>query len=140
MSEETLDGFIASLRRAASNAVAAQAEKVVKKTAVQVKKGWVANAKESVAGAGHARAYPYSITFDDPVRTAAGVEVEVGPDKAKRQGALGNLIEYGSVNNPPHWDGKRAAEAETPAFEKHMADLGEAMIAGTDFWTTGGAP
>jgi hypothetical protein len=136
MSDESLDGLLASLRKAGSQAVVVQAEKVVKKAAVQVKKGWIANAKQSVAGAGHARAYPYSITFDDPVRGPGHVEVEVGPDKNRRQGALGNLIEYGSVNNPPHWDGKRAAEAEAPAFEQHLADMGGAIVASTDFWTT----
>lgn len=135
MSDESLDGLIASLHKAGTQAVVVQAEKVVKKAAVQVKKGWRDNAKESVAGAGHASAYPYSITFDEPVRGPGHVEVEIGPDKDKRQGALGNLIEYGSVNNPPHWDGKRAAEAEAPVFEKYLADMGEAMVASTDYWT-----
>lgn len=135
MSDETLDQLVDDLHKAASH-VLDQAEKVVKKTAVQVKKGWIANAKQSVAGAGHARAYPYSITFDDPVRGPGHVEVEVGPDKDRPQGALGNLIEYGSRNNPPHWDGKRAADAEAPNFEKYLADMGQAIVANTDFWTT----
>jgi hypothetical protein len=49
----------------------------------------------------------------------------IGPDKGAPQGALGNLLEYGSVKNPPHRDGGRAADAEEPRFEAQMALLAE---------------
>jgi hypothetical protein len=50
------------------------------------------------------------------------IEAEVGPDKSKPQGALGNLIEFGSVNSPPHSDGLRALRTEAPNLEKALAD------------------
>lgn len=112
---DDLDSLAAQLRRAGSEAIVREVEAVVKRGAVNIKKDWRKNAKES-AGT-HARAYPYSIDFDGPDRRPGHVvEAEIGPDKGKRQGALGNLIEYGSVNNPPNNDGKRAADKEHDKF------------------------
>lgn len=102
-----------------------QARAIVTKAAVNVKKDWRENAKHSAGK--HAPAYPYSITFDEPKTAGGQISIEVGPDKAKRQGALGNLIEFGSANNPPHNDGGRALDAEEPRLasfaEKLAADL-----------------
>lgn len=69
----------------------------------KVKKTWAA----FDSGLAHAPYYPRSITYD-LMLSSAGIEVEIGPDKSRRQGALGNLIEYGSSNNPPHGSGARA--------------------------------
>lgn len=103
------------LRRAGSEALIREVEGVVKRGAVNIKRDWRKNAKESAGQS--ARAYPYSIDFDGPHRRPGHViEAEIGPDKDKRQGALGNLIEYGSVNNPPNNDGKRAADKEHDKF------------------------
>ncbi|MFD8949464.1 hypothetical protein ACFV0B_11475 [Streptomyces xanthophaeus] len=86
---------------------------VVTRGALNVKNGWRANA---VASAGrHARLYPYSISYD--VRPfPGGAQAEIGPDKDRPQGALGNLLEYGSSTNRPHNDGGRALLAEAPRF------------------------
>lgn len=47
------------------------------------------------------------------------ISVEVGPDKQRTQGPLGNLLEFGSRNNRPHRDGYRALlEREIPFTEK----------------------
>lgn len=89
---------------------------VIAKAAFNVKREWQANARGS-SGA-HAPAYPSSITYD--IETGLGIGAEVGPDKGRAQGPLGNLLEYGSVNNPPHGDGKRAADSEEPRLEKHL--------------------
>lgn len=68
------------------------------------------------AGRGYARAYPYSIGYD--VFTAASrVVAEIGPDKDKTQGALGNLLEFGSSNNPPYPHLMPAATTEIPKTE-----------------------
>jgi hypothetical protein len=115
MTDMTVDSLAAQLRRAGSEALTREVEAVVKRGAVNVKKDWRANAKETAGSA--ARVYPYSITFDGPTRLPGHrIEAEIGPDKGKRQGALGNLLEYGSVNNPPHNDGKRAADKEQDKF------------------------
>ncbi|MET0416383.1 MAG: hypothetical protein ABW022_10215 [Actinoplanes sp.] len=74
-------------------------------------------------GLGNAPALASAVTYD--VRaTLLGAAGEVGPDKRKRQGALGNVIEYGTVNNPPHPALAPEADAEAPRFARAMEDLG----------------
>ncbi|MFF4536544.1 hypothetical protein [Streptomyces aureus] len=95
------------------------ARMVVRKGAVNIKKDWRSNARASAPK--HAPAYPSSISFDV---AAYGPDVTlaiIGPDKGGPQGALGNLLEYGSVKNPPHRDGGRALDVEEPRFEAQMA-------------------
>jgi len=53
---------------------------------------------------------------------------EIGPDKLRRQGPLGNLLEYGSVHNAPHPHMIPAAEAEQPRFEQAMEDLSARLL------------
>lgn len=93
---------------------------IVTRGALNVKSGWRDNA---IATAGrHARAYPYSISYDvTPI--PGGARAEIGPDKGRKQGALGNLLEYGSSKNPPHNDGGRALLAEAPRFAAQVAAL-----------------
>jgi hypothetical protein len=64
----------------------------------------------------HAPHYPKSITYDMETRIGPGIGAEIGPDKGKRQGALGNLIEFGSINNWPQMEGARALAIEGPKF------------------------
>jgi hypothetical protein len=91
---------------------------VVRRGALNIKRDWRVNARASSGR--HAPYYPSSISFD--VRRLGPVtEAEIGPDKGRRQGALGNLLEYGSSKNPPHNDGGRALAAEMPRFEAQMA-------------------
>lgn len=99
-----------------------EAVEVVARDALAVKGGWRDNARGSAGS--HARSYPNSISYDVSFGAAlvGRVEAEVGPDKNRPQGALGNLIEFGSVNNPPHNDGGRALRDEAPKFEKALAD------------------
>lgn len=93
-----------------------EARKVVAKGLLNIKNG----ARRRVTGLQHAPAYPYSITYDMDPGEASG---EVGADKSKRQGALGNLIEYGSVHNPPRPHIGPEADAELPRFTKAIQDL-----------------
>jgi hypothetical protein len=58
------------------------------------------------SGLAHAPGYPYTIGYDLTL-SGDGIEVEIGPE-AGSVGDLGWLIEYGSVNNPPHGSGARA--------------------------------
>ncbi|MFE0651055.1 hypothetical protein ACFVZH_20940 [Streptomyces sp. NPDC059534] len=97
---------------------------IVTRGALTVKNAWRSNA---IASSGrHARRYPYSVGYDvTPI--PGGATAEIGPDKGKRQGALGNLLEYGSSKNPPHNDGGRALTAEGPAFEAHVTELAERL-------------
>jgi len=93
---------------------------VVRKGAVNVKQDW----QQRASGLAHAPLYPASITFDVGWERGSYV-AEVGPDKDLPQGALGNLIEYGSANSPPHGDGSAAIDTEAPKFLRAMEDLAD---------------
>jgi hypothetical protein len=88
---------------------------IVAKGALNIKN----DARHRVEGLRHAPAYPRSIGYDMR-KSASQVTAEIGPDKTKRQGALGNLIEYGSVNNPPRPHILPAVEREMPKFERAL--------------------
>ncbi|MFC4034542.1 hypothetical protein ACFO3J_24140 [Streptomyces polygonati] len=114
-----LEALTASI--AASTAIVQrEGAAIVKRGAQNIKTDWRANAA-ATAGA-HARLYPASISYD--VTEAPGViEAEIGPDKAKLQGPLGNLLEFGSANSPPHNDGGRALGEEEPRFQAQVDAL-----------------
>lgn len=96
---------------------------VVQKGALNVK----TDARRLSSGMAHAPHYPRSIGYDTKF-TASGVEAEIGPDKSKPQGALGNLLEYGSVNNAPSAHLGPALDIEGPKFVKAIADVAEDLI------------
>jgi len=100
-----------------------EAAKVVEKGALNIKN----DARRRVGGLRHAPAYPSTITYDTS-QGWRGPEAEIGPDKRRRQGALGNLIEFGSVHNPPRPHMIPAADAELPRFERHMEDLSVRLL------------
>jgi hypothetical protein len=109
----------------AAGAAPKEAKQVVSKGLLNIKKG----AKRRVEGLAHAPAYPRSITYDTGM-SATAAWGEVGPDKDKRQGALGNLLEYGSVNNAPIPHIGPESELEKPRFEKALEDLGANLVDG----------
>ncbi len=96
----------------------AEARKVVEKGSLNIKN----DARRRIMGLAHAPAYPYAITYDTRL-TATGAWGQVGPDKDKRQGALGNILEYGTRKNPPHPHLAPAAEAEEPRFVRALENL-----------------
>lgn len=58
------------------------------------------DARRRIADHRYLPAYPYSITYDTRV-LPDGVEGEIGPDKDRPQGPLGNIVEYGTSKNAP---------------------------------------
>jgi HK97 gp10 family phage protein len=58
------------------------------------------DARQRISGHRYLPQYPRSITYDIKP-TPGGVEAEIGPDKQLAQGALGNIIEYGTSHNAP---------------------------------------
>lgn len=88
-----------------------EARAVVAKGAVNIKKDWAGR----WSGLAHAPSVGRAVTYD-LVNLLTAVEAEIGPDKERRQGALGNLIEFGSVNNGPIPGGLPALQAEEPRF------------------------
>lgn len=93
-----LDQWADDLRAAAANALDA-GEKVVSKGALNVK----TDARELAPYGPHTPHYRNSISYDIK-REGDTVEAEIGPDKNRRQGPLGNLFEYGTIDTPavPH--------------------------------------
>lgn len=102
----------------AAGVAPAEARKVVAKGALNIK----TDARKRASGLAHAPAYPNSITYETH-ETATSAWAEIGPDKDKRQGDLGNLLEYGSTNNAPRPHLGPAAETELPKFEAAMEAL-----------------
>ncbi|MEU9400543.1 hypothetical protein [Streptomyces sp. NPDC048242] len=94
---------IALLERNSATAVAVTAGKVKR------------SAARRITGHRHLPAYPASISYTVS-RGPAGPEAEIGPDKGRRQGPLGNLIEYGSIHNAP-------IPHLGPALEENADDL-----------------
>jgi hypothetical protein len=70
--------------------------KAVKVNALKIKQ----SAQSRIRGHAHLPQYPNSITYDITT-SPTHAEAEIGPDKELGQGALGNLIEYGSRKNAP---------------------------------------
>lgn len=92
-------------------------------------------ARENATGLAHAPRFPSSITYDFVGDSSGGgalgafiarahdydLEVEIGPDKERPQGALGNLIEYGSVKNPPQGIMHGALQAHENELERDIS-------------------
>ena len=98
---------------------------VVSKGAYNVKTDWQARWK----GLSHAPSLADAVTYEMYGPSGIGQHgPEIGPDKLRRQGALGNIIEYGTVKNSPTPGGLPAAEAEAPRFAVAVAQLGESLL------------
>lgn len=99
--------------------------KVGERGALNIKRDW------QQAWSGHSYIAPLSraVSYD---RRSHGSEVEweIGPDKARPQGALGNIIEFGTVNNPPIPGGMPALDKETPRTEKALGEVLEKILGG----------
>jgi hypothetical protein len=117
-----LETWIRDLEHAAAT-VEDRSEKVVSKGALNVKKAWRARWE----GYAHIPDLPRAVTYDLD-RAGDGISAEIGPDKDLKQGPLGNLIEFGSVNNAPIPGGLPALAAEEPRFVNAVADLGEKLL------------
>jgi hypothetical protein len=66
----------------------------------------------------------------DVFHLGGSVSAEIGPDKRKKQGPLGSLLEFGSVNNPPHPAGGPALVRGADSLEKRIADRAEELLDG----------
>lgn len=63
----------------------------------------------------HTPHYRDSISYD--ISTGPGwVEGEIGPKVGRRQRGLGNILEYGTPQTPPHPHHEPAADLEEPRF------------------------
>jgi hypothetical protein len=121
-----IDGDLKSLRAMLSNAqrdVEPESRKVLIRAAYNIKR----DAQRKVSDIAHAPHYPRAIGYDVAWLAGFGV-AEIGPDKRKVQGALGNILEYGTRNNPPYAHLGPALDYEAPAFERYLGQLGEDLL------------
>lgn len=117
-----LDRWVATLDKAASRAPE-EATKVVARGALNIKN----DARRRTTGIRHAPAYPNAITYDQ-WQGLRGPAAEIGPDKDRRQGALGNILEHGTIKNSPRPHMGPVAAAEAPRFERALDDLGVRLL------------
>lgn len=120
--QSELRQLIVDLDRAQSRAVT-EVRGVVERGAVNIKKDWAQR------WSGHRRytALPRAVTYDVAYGLGS-VSAQIGPDKNLPQGALGNIIEFGTVHNAPNPGGGPALQTETPKFEKALGQLGERLL------------
>lgn len=109
----------------ASGRIVPEAIAVMKKSGQNIKTDWA----QAWSGHAHIPALPKAITYDVNI-TFKGINVEVGPDKAKPQGALGNIAEFGTVNNPPIPGGAPALAKEEPRLEAQLFILMGGLLDG----------
>lgn len=99
---------------------------VVRDLAKELEKTWRDNAKATARK--HGRHYPRSITAEQ-IPVTDGPMWEVGPETRRKQGSMGRGFEYGSVNQPPHLDGTRAATTVEPKLEAAIKKIFDGFLA-----------
>lgn len=102
-----------------------QVHSVVTKGALNVKKGW----QRRWSGLSHLPGLAGAVTYDTK-QSLGEASAEIGPDKNRFQGPLGNIAEYGTENNAPHPGGLPSLAEEEPRFERALADLGAKLLSG----------
>lgn len=111
-----LDEFAADLGQASAR-VTRNVQKSVEVTARHIKD----DARKFATGINYARNYPRSINYDIKYKLPFEVSAVIGPDKNGPQGALGNILEYGSVNNAP-------VKHLGPALDKNQQDFVDGLL------------
>lgn len=116
-------GLEKDLRSAASDVVG-EVRAVVSKGALNVKRDW----QQAWSGHPHISGLPRTISYDTDVLKDT-IVAEIGPEKTRAgQAPLGNVIEYGTVNNPPIPGGAPALDREEPRFEKALETLAAKLV------------
>lgn len=77
------------------------------------------DARQRISGHRRLPHYPRSITYDVTVDGDV-IEAEVGPDKDRPQGPLGNILEFGTSKAPPMPHLLPALDAEEPRWVDHI--------------------
>ncbi len=98
---------------------------VVQRGALNIKRDW----QRRWSGIAHAPMLPRAVTYETRENRFQAA-AEIGPDKDRTQGALGNIIEFGTTKNGPIPGGLPALATEEPRFEKALADLAERVLDG----------
>ena len=100
---------------------------VVSRGALNVKMDWA----RRWTGIGHLPHIARAISYD--IAGGSGRwSAEIGPDKLRRQGPLGTIIEdaHGLARNRATHAGNRAGRAEEPRFVRAVADAAQDAVGG----------
>lgn len=102
-----------------------EAEKVTKRAAQNIKTTMQDEAKST----GTYRHFAGSISYDRAM-SAGQIAYEIGPDKDRTQGALGNILYFGTSKNAPVLDVEVGLAKEAPEFERRIAEMTEGLLDG----------
>ena len=114
---DDLRAFAQDLGRVAGKAVP-DTDKVLKKGAQNIKEDLVSGARASR----HFKCMAGSISYD-PVGGVGSLGYEVGPDKGRRGGALGNIAFFGTSRGGGTLDLEEPLERERPNLERELDGL-----------------
>lgn len=99
------------------------ARRVLQKAALNIKTGM----REDFSGHRYAPLIANAVTYDTRL-LPSGAEAEIGIDKSRPQGGLGNLLAFGSSKNAAVVDHTAALRRELPALERYLADVAEKSL------------
>jgi hypothetical protein len=100
-----------------------EGEAIVSKGSLNIKNG----ARRRAPRGPHTPFYADSINYDLAVQPGEIIG-EIGPVEGRRQRGLGNLLEYGSPNNPPHPHHEPALDEEEPRYYAACEDLAGRLV------------
>lgn len=101
------------------------ARPVMKRGALGIKR----RMQKEFSGHRFAGGVPFSLEFEQ--RDAHGLAYEIGElDSAGRQWGLAAILSYGTSNNAPVADHRKALIGEVPLLEKHLGDVAEDSVLG----------
>lgn len=115
-----LDKLVADLD-AVPDEVLPKVKKVVSKGALNVKNGMKADATNARSYRYFSRSINYDITHD-------GLGAEIGPNKGQIQGALGNLLYFGTSRTAGVLNINGPIDKESPRFADALADVAEDIL------------
>ncbi|HEX5996950.1 MAG TPA: hypothetical protein VFY84_17545 [Jiangellales bacterium] len=107
----------------AARDVIPQGKKVVGQGCNNIKR----DVKRRWSGLAHLPHLPRAIDYDVKARGSV-ITGEVGANRAKLQGKLAWVPEYGSPTSAPHPALAPALAAESPKFERYVGELGEKLL------------
>lgn len=102
---------------------------IVKRGANNIKLGWRAGWEAIQSTPTHIPHLPRGVGYDTDFQPPTW-RAEIGVSRANSQSPLAHIIEFGSVNSPPHPAGQNALDAETPGFVRAVAEAGEELLTG----------
>jgi len=93
-------------------------EAVTKRAAQNIKTMMAADAEND----GHYPDFADAVTYERKFSSLTSIDYEIGPDKDRRQGALGNILYFGTSNNAPVLQLETPIMVEVPNFLRALRD------------------